>query len=116
MDTGGILPMADERRRFERIDLPESARIHVLDENGKKLGKMKCLGRGGMLFACDVPYTPGTKQVFQICDYAEGIFHSVHTVVRYFNIFGLACEFEKLDTDTAVDIGVWIGQYYSASK
>jgi hypothetical protein len=29
-------------------------------------------------------------------------------------MFGLACEFEKLDTDAAVDIGVWIGQYYSA--
>jgi hypothetical protein len=106
--------MADERRRFERIEIPEAARIYVLDTEGKKLGKVKCLGRGGMLFACDVPYTPGSKQVFQICDYAEGIFHNVQTVVRYSNIFGVACEFEKLDTDTAVDIGVWIGQHYSA--
>jgi hypothetical protein len=38
----------------------------------------------------------------------------VHTVVRYFTAQGVACEFEKLDTDAAVDIGVWIGQYYSS--
>ncbi|SRR6266702_3819055 len=106
--------MADERRRFERIDIPESARLHVLDSTGRKLGKVKSLGRGGMLFTCDVPYMPGSKQVFQICDYAEGVFRSVNAVVRYFTSRGVACEFEVLDTDAAVDIGVWIGKFYSS--
>ena len=108
--------MADERRRFERVDIPDSARLHVLNPAGKKLGKVRILGRGGMLFACDVPYTPGTKQVFQICDYSDGVVRSVNTVVRYFTAQGVACEFEKLDTDAAVDIGVWIGKYYSSKS
>jgi hypothetical protein len=105
----------DERRRFERIDLPSAARILVLDSGGKKLGKLKMLGRGGMLFASETPFTPGAKQTFQISDEEEAIVRPVNTVVRYFTEEGVGCEFEKLDTDAAVDIGVWIGKYYSSS-
>src|SRR3569832_1282974 len=103
--------MADERRRFERIEIPDSARLQVLDPTGRKLGKVKILGRGGMLFTCDVPYLPGTRQEFQNYDYADGIVRTVNTVIRYFKAQGVACEFEKHDIDAAVDIGVWIGKY-----
>jgi PilZ domain len=106
--------MTDERRRFERVDIPESARIQVLDSNGKKLGLLKILGRGGMLFCCETPYPPGARAMFQICDHEEGITRSVNTIVRYFNDEGIACEFEKLEIDAAVDIGVWIGKFYSS--
>lgn len=102
----------DERRRFERIDVPASSRLTVLDEDGKKLGRLKMLGRGGMLFECQRAYTLGTKQTFHISDDPEGIVCEVHAVVRYNSKEGLGVEFEKLDTDAAVDIGVWIGKYY----
>ncbi len=103
----------DDRRRYERIRIPESARLFVLDANGKRLGRLKNLGRGGMLFDCDAPYTAGTKQTFQISDDVEGIVRPLHTVVRYLSNEGLGVEFEKLDTDAAVDIGVWIGKFYA---
>ena len=104
----------DERRRFERVNIPDSARLHVTDTSRKKLGKLKILGRGGMLFACEVPYTPGTRHAFRICDDIEGISRTVNTVIRYFTADGVACQFEKLDSDAAVDIGVWIGKFYSS--
>jgi len=106
----------DERRRFERVNVPDSARLHVMDASGKKLGKVKMLGRGGMLFECTTPYASGSKQTFHICDDIEGIVHPVNTVVRYFTKEGVACEFERLDVDAAVDLGVWIGKFYSAQK
>ena len=108
--------MTDERRRFERVNVPDSARLHVLDAAGKKLGKLKMLGRGGMLFTCDTPFPSGSKQVFHICDDIEGIVRPVNTVVRYFSKEGVGCEFERLDTDAAVDLGVWIGRLYSTQK
>ena len=103
----------DERRRFERIDIPDSAKLWVLDAKGKRLGKLKSLGRGGMLFPCDVQFASGSKQVFHICDDLEGITRAVNVVVRYHSSEGLGCEFERLDTDAAVDIGVWIGKFYA---
>ena len=63
----------DERRRFERVDIPDSAKLWVLDSKGHKLGKLKILGRGGMLFACQTPFASGSKQVFNIADDVEGI-------------------------------------------
>ena len=103
----------DERRRFERIIVPDSARLYVLDSEGKKLGRMRMLGRGGMLFECSKEYQAGTKHVFHISDDEEGIVRPVSTVVRYLSNEGLGVEFEKLDTDAAVDIGVWIGKFYA---
>ena len=108
--------MGDERRRFERINIPESARIYVRDANGKRLGVLRILGRGGMLFSCETPYESGSKATFQIVDDAEGITRPVNTIVRYFTPEGIACEFERLDTDAAVDIGVWIGKFCSFNR
>ncbi len=106
----------DERRRFERVEVPGSAHIQILDAGGKKLGRLKMLGRGGMLFECATSYPSGSRQTLYICDDAEGINREVHAIVRYFTSEGLGCEFEKLDIDGAVDIGVWIGRFYPSKN
>ncbi len=102
----------DERRRFERITVPESARLQVLDSGGKKLGRLKILGRGGMYFSCKKRFESGSKHVFQISDEVDGIVRPVSAVVRYHRADGVGCEFEKLDTDAAVEVGVWIGRLH----
>jgi hypothetical protein len=106
----------DDRRRFERIDVPQSSRLFALDENGNKLGKLKILGRGGMLFISSIPFKPGSKHTLQISDEVEGIVRPVQAVIRYHTFEGVGCEFEKLDTDAAVEIGVWIGRFYASAE
>lgn len=104
----------DDRRRFERVDIPDNARIFVLDSNGSKLGPLRILGRGGMLFLSNRDLTPGSKMTLRISDEVEVLTRDVEATIRYRSPEGIGCEFEKLDADTAVEIGVWIGKFYSS--
>ena len=102
-----------ERRKFERIPIPESAGVYAADARGKRAGLVKMLGRGGMHLDTTRRWPVGAKRILVITDEREGIRRKVHTVVRYAGGAGVGLEFEKLTPDAAVEIGVIIGRYYA---
>ena len=105
-----------DRRKFERVELPDAAKVHVEDAQGKRLGVVRMIGRGGMLVDMPDGLLAGTRQELFIADPSEGIRREVRVVVRYSSPGGVGCEFEDLDPDAAVEVGVIIGKYYSARK
>ncbi len=103
----------DERRRFERISIPASAGIHLQTTSGKEIGRVTMLGRGGLMVDTQESFELGKKIELRIMDEAEGIHRKVAMVPRYRQGQGVGFEFHHLDADTAVEIGVMIGKYYS---
>ena len=103
----------DDRRKFERINIPASARIHVQTGAGKALGPVTVLGRGGLMVETPESFELGKKMELRIVDEAEGIHRKVTAIPRYRQGTGVGFEFYHLDADAAVEIGVMIGKYYS---
>ena len=108
--------MVDERRRFERVTLPASARVFAEEPKGKAVGQVRVLGRGGMLVRTDTPFTPATSHTLFLVDQSEGIRREMRTTALYQSEDGVAFEFDQLDPDAAVEVGVIIGKYYSANR
>ncbi len=106
----------EERRKFERVHIPEWAKVFVADVTGKKLGDVRMLGRGGMLLAIPGGLPAGGRHTVYIVDASEGIRREVRIVVRYSMPGGVGCEFVDLEPDAAVEIGIIIGKYYSAQR
>ena len=106
--------MIDERRRFERVSLPESAKVYLADTQKRRLGPVLMIGRGGLLFRTDMPFEEGSRVDLLLVDDSEGIKRELNAIVRYNRDEGVGIEFETLDPDAAVEVGVIIGKYYSA--
>jgi Tfp pilus assembly protein PilZ len=106
----------DERRKFERVNIPSSAKVMAEDRLGKTLGLVRVLGRGGLFVDTQTHFREGSSQTLVIVDEEEGIRRALQAVTRYITPAGVGFEFEKLDPDAAVEIGVIIGKYYSAAK
>lgn len=103
----------DERRKHERIGVPQNAVI-AQDKKGKLLGMVRQLARGGMLIEGDATgMKKGKKYTVTIVDASEGIKRKVDLVVRYVDDRHVGCEFERLNVDAAVELGILIGKYYS---
>ncbi len=105
----------DERRKFERVNIPANARIHLRTPSGKQIGPVRILGRGGLMADTQESFELGKKMELVIVDPAEGIHRSVSVLPRYRLGEGIGFEFHHLDADAAVEIGVIIGKYYSHS-
>ncbi len=108
--------MTDERRRFERVMLPESAKVYMADAQKRRLGPVVIIGRGGVMFKTDVPFEEGSRVDLLLVDDTEGIKRELNGVVRYNRDEGVGVEFESLNVDAAVELGVIIGKYYSAQE
>lgn len=106
--------MIDERRRFERVSLPDSAKVYLADSQKRRLGPVLVIGRGGLLFKTDYPFEPGSRVDLLLVDDTEGIKRELNAVVRYNREEGVGLEFDRLEPDAAVEVGVIIGKYYSA--
>ena len=106
----------DERRRFERVTLPASARVYVEEPKGKAVGPVSVLGRGGMLVKAATRFTPATSHTLYLVDNSEGIRREIRSTALYQSDEGVAFEFDQLDPDAAVEVGVIIGKYYAAGK
>ncbi len=106
--------MMDERRRFERVTLPGTSKVYATDEQKRRLGPVMMVGRGGFLFKSDLPFQAGQHAIVTLVDESEGISRELKVVVRYVRDEGIGVEFENLEVDAAVEIGVIIGKYYSA--
>jgi len=105
----------DERRKFERINIPASAKIRLQTASGKRLGPVRVLGRGGFMVDTSESFDLGKRMDVIIVDDAEGIHRKVSAVPRYREGQGIGFEFHHLDADAAVEVGVIIGKYYAAA-
>jgi hypothetical protein len=106
----------DDRRKFERITLPDSTKVFAHDARGERLGRIRVIGRGGLLVETRQVFAPGSRHELVLVDDTEGIKRPVSAVARYSSRQGIGFEFETLEPDTAVEIGVIIGKYYSATS
>jgi hypothetical protein len=104
----------DERRRFERLAIPVEAGVTVSMADGKIAGVMTILGRGGMRIDTKIIFKNGDLHELVIHDASEGIKRTVKATVRDVTPAGAGFQFEELNPDAAVEIGVIIGKYYSA--
>ncbi|ABF42447.1 type IV pilus assembly PilZ [Candidatus Koribacter versatilis Ellin345] len=105
----------DDRRKFERIALPDSTKVFAHDKQGERLGRVRVIGRGGLLIETRQAFDPGSHHELVLVDDTEGIKRPVPAVARYITPQGIGFEFETLEPDAAVEIGVIIGKYYSAT-
>ena len=108
----------DDRRKFERLNLPTTSKAFVTDANGKRLGNLSVLGRGG--FQIDVrdnsAFPNGSTHEVVIVDESEEIRREVTGLVRMSLPGAVGFEFKDLNPDAAVEVGVIIGNYYSAAN
>jgi hypothetical protein len=108
---------ADDKRRFERIDLTPEAHIVALHRNGRRAGVLRQLARGGFSMTPDAPYSKDNKvHEFIIHEPEEDIRVHVRARVRSVEPQLAGFEFVDLDADAAVDIGIIIGKYYEHNK
>ena len=105
----------DDRRKFERITLPDSTKVYAHDGHGERMGRVRVIGRGGLLIETQQVVQPGSRYEIVLVDDTEGIKRPVPAVARYTTPQGVGFEFESLEPDAAVEIGVIIGKYYSAT-
>jgi len=106
----------DERRRFERVNIPENANVYATDRKGKKIGLVRVIGRGGMLIDTKNRFKTGDKLALMIVDETESIRRQVSTSVRYTAPIGVGFQFDELEPDAAVEVGVIIGKYYPKTR
>src|SRR4051812_18265362 len=108
--------MIQERRKFERVSIPANSRVYVTTADGKRLGALSVLGRGGFQVNTAQKFKPGEAYNFVIVDESEGIRRGVWALPRMVTPDATGFEFESLEADAAVEVGVIIGKYYSASQ
>jgi hypothetical protein len=107
----------EERRRFERVNMPVASNVEVRTDDNHLLGPVRMLGRGGLQVQCNRKYDVGEELRLLIIDDSEQIRREVEATVR--NVAGsglVGFEFLHLTPDAAVEIGVIIGKYYSAGQ
>lgn len=107
--------MAQERRKFERVNIPASSGSYVATADGKKLGALSVLGRGGFQVDTTQKFPSGEACNLVIVDESEGIKRGVWAIPRMVTPSAVGFEFESLESDAAVEVGVIIGKYYSAA-
>ncbi len=105
----------DLQRRYERVRLPETAQVHVLDDDMKLLGRLAVIGPGGMLVATSRSFVPGSPHHLVLVDEVAELQQEFTVIARYNVPEGAGFEFRALDVRQAVYIGVIIGRYYAAA-
>ncbi len=107
----------DERRQFDRINLPATANIFADDDQGNRLGRIIILGRGGFLLQTKRKFPINVPLDLTIVAERDAVCRPVRVVQRYITDAGCGgFEFQNLDTEAAVEIGVLVGKYFSASR
>lgn len=103
----------ENRRNYERVQIPESAGIYAIDDGGKRLGPVRELGLGGMLVDTKLPCREGDMLSLVLVDDSEGIHRHVKTVSCYKTSGGVGFHFHTLEPQAAVEVGVIIGKHQS---
>jgi hypothetical protein len=101
----------EDKRKYERVNISEAAQIYATEEKGARLGLIRVLGLGGLLVDTHRKFAKGEKTTLTIVDESEGIRRQVRVRALYTLPMGVGFEFEKLDEQSAVEIGVIIGKH-----
>ncbi len=101
----------EDKRKYERVNIPEAAQIYATEEKGARLGLVRVLGLGGLLVDTRRKFAKGEKTTLTIVDESEGIRRPLKVHALYTLPVGVGFEFEKLDEQSAVEIGVIIGKH-----
>lgn len=104
--------ITSERRRHERVEVSYTAQVHVTDDKGKRVGVLRQLARGGFMIEPEREFKEGKKHKLILVDRSENIRLTVKVIVRFADIRRAGFEFEGLDVNSAIDIGIMIGKYY----
>jgi hypothetical protein len=106
-----------ERRYFDRIVIPATPNLCLEDDQGNRFGRIRMLGRGGLLLETNRRFPAGETLAFTIVGERDGVRRQVHAVQRYTNPEGdVGFEFQALEADAAVEIGVLIDKYFNLSR
>jgi hypothetical protein len=106
-----------ERRYFDRVVIPTTANLFIEDDQGNRFGRIRMLGRGGFLLETSRRFPAAETLAFTIVGERDGVRRQVHAVQRYTNPEGdVGFEFQALEPDAAVEIGVLIGKYFNAAR
>ena len=106
-----------ERRKFERVDIAQSSQVLVLEPQGKEVGVLRQIGRGGFGMEPQQPFTKdGKTHKLRIHEPSEKIQVDVHARVLYASPNLVGFEFVDLDPNAAVEVGIIIGKYYEHEK
>lgn len=104
-----------ERRRFERVDIAQDSQVIVMDADGKKVGVLLQIGRGGFMTTQEKTYSKdGKTYKLTIHEPGDQIEVEVSARVVYVQPNLVGFEFVDLSADAAVDVGIIIGKYYEA--
>jgi hypothetical protein len=106
--------MDKNRRKYERVKIPESAGVYATEDAGKRLGPVRELGLGGMLVDTKQNFQEGDMVSLILVDEGEGIRRHVKTVSCYKTPGGVGFRFHTLDSQAAVEVGVMIGKHQSS--
>ncbi len=106
----------DERRRFERMRLSETAQILVISEEGRRLGTVRALGAAGMIVETREFFAEGSPHHLLLVDEAENIRLEVTAVTRQLTPEGVNFDFRALSVEAAVEIGFLVGKYRAARR
>ena len=104
--------MMDNRRRHERVEVTFTAQVYVTDEKGKRVGILRQIGGGGFMIEPEKEFKAGKKHKLILVDRSENMKLAVKVIVRYADMRRVGFQFDGLDIDTAVEIGILIGKYY----
>ena len=106
-----------ERRYFDRIVIPATANLFLEDDQGNRFGRIRMLGRGGFLLETSRRFPAAETLAFTIVGEDDDVRRQVHAVQRYTNPDGnVGFEFQALEPDAAVEIGVLIDKYFNAAR
>lgn len=108
---------ASERRRFERVDIAQSSQVLVLEADGRRVGVLRQIGRGGFMMATEKTYGKDDQtHKLTIYEPSEKIEVEFHARVVYSHASLVGFEFVDLDPNAAVEVGIIIGKYYEHEK
>jgi hypothetical protein len=98
-----------DKRRFERVPIPQGANVRITTTGGRDLGPVLVLGHGGMLVATEEKFPRGKMCKLVLTDEAHGIATPIVAQQRYRLPARHAFKFVRLSAEAAVDIGVILG-------
>lgn len=113
--TGTEVEMED-RRRYERVRLPEAAQAYVLAADGSRLGLVRVLGAGGLFVETNLRFAEFTPHKIYLVDEEANIRRKLTVITRHSGSDGVGFEFLSLDLSVAVEIGIIIGRYLPGAQ
>jgi hypothetical protein len=106
-----------QRRRFERVNVPLEGHVEVMDHQGKALGTLRQVGRGGFMMEPVSTFTSdGKAHKLTIYDRHEDIRVKFEAKILYVESGMAGFQFTHLDANNAVELGILIGKFYEAGQ